>query len=132
MVFGEDLGIPYWTIRNSWDAFWGEAGYYRIIRGTGACGLNTAVTTVLNVTIGDAPPPTPPTPPAPSPPSPPVPTPSPSDCDVSVLERDCGEARSDGGPSVCRGCVIAFSGDVAMAGCTEDDTDAWCASDVLV
>jgi len=70
-------GTKYWTIRNSWGADWGESGYYRIVRGTGACGLNTAMTTALNVTIsGVSPSPTPPTPPpAPSPPAPPAPTP---------------------------------------------------------
>lgn len=45
--FGEEKGTKYWKIRNSWGAGWGEKGYYRIIRGTGACGLNTMVTTAF-------------------------------------------------------------------------------------
>merc|ERR1712083_1121866 len=38
---------PYWVIRNSWGASWGEEGYYRIVRGQGKCGLNTDVTTAV-------------------------------------------------------------------------------------
>merc|ERR1712146_597367 len=43
--FGTDGSKKYWTIRNSWGPSWGEKGYYRIVRGKGACGLNTMVTT---------------------------------------------------------------------------------------
>jgi len=37
---------PFWTIRNSWSSMWGEQGYFRIVRGEGACGLDQMVTTV--------------------------------------------------------------------------------------
>jgi len=47
--FGTDSGKDYWTIRNSWGASWGEAGYIRMIRGSGKCGLNTDVTTATGV-----------------------------------------------------------------------------------
>jgi cathepsin F len=36
--------LPYWIVKNSWNASWGEQGYFRIVRGQGACGLNAAVT----------------------------------------------------------------------------------------
>jgi len=52
--FGVESGTKYWVIRNSWGASWGEQGYYRIVRGTGACGLNTMVTTATKITLSSS------------------------------------------------------------------------------
>jgi len=46
--YGTDGSTPYWTIKNSWGSRWGEKGFYRIIRGAGACGVNTYVTSVAS------------------------------------------------------------------------------------
>jgi len=43
--YGVEDGVNFWTIKNSWGTRWGESGYIRLERGTGACGVNTSVST---------------------------------------------------------------------------------------
>jgi cathepsin B len=31
--------VPYWLVANSWNADWGEKGFFRILRGTDECGI---------------------------------------------------------------------------------------------
>lgn len=39
--FGVENGIKYWTVANSWNTNWGDKGYFRIVRGTDECGIDS-------------------------------------------------------------------------------------------
>jgi len=41
--WGTEDGIDYWLVANSWNEDWGDAGYFKIRRGTDECGIEDGI-----------------------------------------------------------------------------------------
>jgi len=48
--WGEEYGVPYWLMVNSWNSSWGDQGLFKIQRGTNECGIDNSTTGGVPVT----------------------------------------------------------------------------------
>jgi len=45
--WGVEKGTPYWLIANSWNADWGNKGFFKILRGEDHCGIESSISAGL-------------------------------------------------------------------------------------
>ena len=96
--WGVEGGVDYWKIANSWNPFWGEKGYFRIVRGTDECGIEDDVVASSSGSSWTGPG----LKPAPKP------TPAPGNCGDQTSEVTC-EATTTGGKA-CEWCYLKALG----------------------
>jgi len=41
--YGTENGTPYWLIANSWTTYWGNKGFFKMLRGADECGIESGV-----------------------------------------------------------------------------------------
>ncbi|XP_055348612.1 cathepsin B-like isoform X2 [Paramacrobiotus metropolitanus] len=45
--WGEEDSTPYWLVANSWNPDWGDKGFFKILRGSDHCGIESEITAGL-------------------------------------------------------------------------------------
>jgi len=93
--WGVDAGVKYWKVANSWNPFWGEKGYFRILRGVDECGIEDQVVASAGTALWTGPGLAPPPPPGP---------PKPGNCEMQDTQAQC-LATSHAGKR-CDWCVL--------------------------
>lgn len=45
--WGVENGTPYWLVANSWNSDWGDNGFFKILRGSDECGIESTISAGL-------------------------------------------------------------------------------------